>query len=467
MTSLQALCAYLPHWRLDATTVAAAWGAPAGRGRRAIADRDEDPLTLAFAATSGLPSAGPAIDAVYFASTSAPYLEKQTASVLAAALGVERTARTLDVAASRRGWVTAIGLAIDGLAAGSLTTAVVATGELRSAEPRSADELGFADAGGAALLSVDGTGAEVLAVRSVHADDLGSWRRTDDPHVRHGEQRHAAATFELEPAQLALRDALAAAGVAPADVAAVAYSASQPAHAGKLLAGLGIDAPVFVGSTEKAGYAGAAHPALCLAAALGAASPGDVVALVATGDGADALVVRADASCVVVGPDVAGTGSDHEVAYASFLRSRGALAQETEPPRSSPVAHHRDTEQHLRLSGIHCSACGQVQYPATSRCAYCGAEDVAPVALARHGRVQTFTTDHIVAGINPGNGEGVVTMAVVDLDGGGRVFVQCTSDYSDVAIDDEVELVLRHLHDGSGFKNYYWKARPAARRGSN
>lgn len=464
MIKLQAVAAHLPYWRLDATSIAAAWGTAPGRGRRAVADRDEDALTLAVQAALALPGPVASADAVYFASTSAPYAEKQSAAVLATTLGAAPTIRTLDLGGSRRGWTSAFALARDGLAAGSLRSALVAAGEVRPAEPRSPDELGFGDAGAAALLTADGPGAEVLAVTSVHADDLGSWRRAADPHVRHGEQRHAFAAAELQPAEDAVRAALAEAGVAASDIASIAFASSQPGQASKLLAGLGIDVPVFTSGREVVGNAGTAHPALCLTAALAAAASGDVVVLVATGDGADALVVRAHDACQVVLPQVAGADPGREMAYAAYLRSRGDIAQDVEPPRSSTVAHARDADQHLRLRGMRCAACGQVQYPITRRCAYCSSNDIQIVDLARRGRVQTFTTDHIVAGINPGNGEGIVTMAVVDLDGGGRVFVQCTSEYVDVAVDDEVVLVFRHLHDGSGFRNYYWKAAPASGR---
>jgi uncharacterized OB-fold protein len=52
-------------------------------------------------------------------------------------------------------------------------------------------------------------------------------------------------------------------------------------------------------------------------------------------------------------------------------------------------------------------------------------------------------------------------MVVVDLDGGGRLYVQmtdCTPD--DVKIGAAVELTYRRLHAGGENYNYFWKARP-------
>jgi uncharacterized OB-fold protein len=52
-------------------------------------------------------------------------------------------------------------------------------------------------------------------------------------------------------------------------------------------------------------------------------------------------------------------------------------------------------------------------------------------------------------------------MAVVDLDGGGRVYLQVT-DFAEGEVDVAlpVGLTYRRLHEGGGNHNYYWKARP-------
>ena len=67
-----------------------------------------------------------------------------------------------------------------------------------------------------------------------------------------------------------------------------------------------------------------------------------------------------------------------------------------------------------------------------------------------------FTRDSLFESPDP-----VTAMAVGDLDGGGRVYVQATDcDPSEIAIDARVELVLRRIHDGGCHPNYSWKARP-------
>ena len=78
--------------------------------------------------------------------------------------------------------------------------------------------------------------------------------------------------------------------------------------------------------------------------------------------------------------------------------------------------------------------------------------------LARRGTLFTFTNDYLLREPRPARS----THAVVDLDGGGRLYLQLTDcEPERVEIDMPLELTFRRLHDGGGFHNYFWKARPA------
>ena len=78
--------------------------------------------------------------------------------------------------------------------------------------------------------------------------------------------------------------------------------------------------------------------------------------------------------------------------------------------------------------------------------------------LGRKGNVFTFTLDHLVGG---GYMNVPVPRLVVDLEGGGRIFLEMTDgDPKDVQIGMPVELTFRCLHEGSSFHNYYWKCQP-------
>jgi hydroxymethylglutaryl-CoA synthase len=125
---------------------------------------------------------------------------------------------------------------------------------------------------------------------------------------------------------------------------------------------------------------------------------------------------------------------------------------------SSPVILFRDRRELLPLWGGRCPACGVVQYPKHRVCIECQTPgDLADVKLTRRGTLFTFTHDHILESPDP-----PTTHAVIDLDGGGRLYCQLTDcDPEAVQVDMPVELTFRRLHDGGGFTNYFWKARPA------
>ena len=88
-------------------------------------------------------------------------------------------------------------------------------------------------------------------------------------------------------------------------------------------------------------------------------------------------------------------------------------------------------------------------------CIACRAQErVEDARLARRGAVFTFTVDHLIANL-----EHPLPMAVIDADGGGRLYLQI-ADADDIQIGERVAFTYRRLHEGGGNRNYYWKARP-------
>src|SRR5207249_10955025 len=129
--------AYFPRRRLDRALIAKAWGVRVPPGARTVAGFDEDALTMATdAVLACLGDADPAgFDALYFASTSSPYLEKQVASMIATAADLRRDLVVADVAGSVRAGTKALRVALDGVRAGSVRSAIVAAADARLAAP--------------------------------------------------------------------------------------------------------------------------------------------------------------------------------------------------------------------------------------------------------------------------------------------------------------------------------------------
>jgi uncharacterized OB-fold protein len=128
--------------------------------------------------------------------------------------------------------------------------------------------------------------------------------------------------------------------------------------------------------------------------------------------------------------------------------------------QSSPVVLLRDKNEILPLHGGKCPSCSTIQFPIHRICVECGYRDgLEEVKLTRTGKLFTFTHDYLTETPDP-----PTTHAVIDLDGGGRVFVQLTDCESDrVAIGMSLELTFRKYHEGFGVKNYFWKARPISK----
>src|SRR5262245_44049267 len=102
MPGITRLDTYLPRRRLDRSVIARAWGSRVAAGSRTVAAVDEDALTMGIdAALACIGGDEPAaFDALFFASTSAPYLEKQVASVVATAVDLPRAAAVADFGGS-------------------------------------------------------------------------------------------------------------------------------------------------------------------------------------------------------------------------------------------------------------------------------------------------------------------------------------------------------------------------------
>ncbi|MGQ9583666.1 MAG: hypothetical protein ACUVV6_09200, partial [Thermoplasmatota archaeon] len=127
----------IPWRRLSAGVIAEAWGAGGGRGERAVASHDEDAVTLAVQAALdclGPRSAGD-VGALYFASVSAPYLERSCGALVAAAADLGASVRTADFSGSTRAGADALCAAVDAVDAGRAASALVAAADCRLAAP--------------------------------------------------------------------------------------------------------------------------------------------------------------------------------------------------------------------------------------------------------------------------------------------------------------------------------------------
>ncbi|MBV8304856.1 MAG: Zn-ribbon domain-containing OB-fold protein [Acidimicrobiia bacterium] len=104
-----------------------------------------------------------------------------------------------------------------------------------------------------------------------------------------------------------------------------------------------------------------------------------------------------------------------------------------------------DADGAPRLIGARCANCGRHQFPHSSLCPYCGADDVAEVLLSVEGTLWAWTA---VTAPPPGyRGDVPYGFGVVELPEGVRVLTRLTeSDPARLRFGQDVRLHLVRLH---------------------
>lgn len=461
MIGITAHAVYIPRYRIDRKVIASAFGLRAFPGERTAVNFDEDSLTLATQAVQRVLKyiSG---HGLYFASTTAPYLEKMNASLIAAACDLDDEVAVADFGGSVRSGTIALSCALDRVAASDLTNIVVAAADVRDAPPESMEEQIFGDAGAAIVIGHDPVIARYLGRATVYDDFLDIVRRDRDERVTSFASKFTFRRGYEEAVTKALSRLLEKVGLRPEEINKLILPPIDQGSHVKLAARVGFR-PEQVQRTffEHIGVTGSSMSLLLLSAALEEARPNDKLLVVGYGDGADALLFEVTDH---IDQFQVGHPIEKQVSWAIrfqsyevFRKAREFFRHHEDHLEISNIWYEREEKQNIRLYGTECGECGTRQFPMTRVCVACrSAESLRDVRLARRGRVFTFTTDTLTPSPLP-----PTVMAVVDLDGGGRIYLQMTDvEPQSIEIGMPVELTLRRLKEGGGIHHYYWKCRP-------
>ncbi len=120
MAGITSYGAYIPYYRLPQAVLGKAWGRRGGAGEKALANYDEDPISMAVAAGMDcLKGIDPkTINGLFMATTSAPYKERLNATIAATALDLRDNTRSADFSNCLRAGTTALLSALDAVNAG-------------------------------------------------------------------------------------------------------------------------------------------------------------------------------------------------------------------------------------------------------------------------------------------------------------------------------------------------------------
>ncbi|SEJ83314.1 hypothetical protein MAA5396_03318 [Marinovum algicola] len=464
---LQSVSGYLPLLRFDAKVARSElrWSGlgGSGRGHRAVAGWDEDPLTMAVEAARGADLSVPP-ESVVFASTSAPFSDRSQAGVMAEALRLPTSVLTQDVANTRRGAVTALIRALKGGA-----SELIASGEKRTARPGTAQHVGWGDGAGAALVGSGDGVAKMLGHASITADLLDIYTSVERATPYPSEDRFVRDAAVGEVYTPAIRAALDAAGIAAGDVAAAVVPEPVGGTYRAAAKACGLDAPNLCEEVAaKAGDLGTAMPFFCLGLALDRSKIGDRLLVAGFGNGADVLVL-----------EVTGRGDGTASAalargailtsYSRFLNLTGMLPLEYGPraevnqkvSASTLLRHGRD--MHGFVGGR--DQGGNVQFPKTPvpvRPDATGPEDYEDVPMTEiAAKVASITADRLNFTPDP-----PFYFGLVQFENGARVMMEhcdCEGRTPEVGEPLRMQFRIKALDRQRHFRSYFWKAAPIAR----
>ena len=462
--------AYIPIYRLSGEVLNKVWGGEV-KGERAVANVDEDSLTMGVEAARdclrGLDKSS--VDALYFASTTPPYKEKQSASIIAAALDLREDIVTADFAGSLRSGTIALKAALDAVKAGSARKVLVIASDCRIPPPNSDFEPLFGDGAAAFLVGEGKTAVEIEASYFLTSEFMDIWRLEYDKFTRTWEERFIREEGYIPHLQKAVSTLLKTCDLEPKSFAKAAFYAPDARAHRDMARRLGLDAKTQVQDPlfGKVGNTGTAFAPMILAAALEEVKPGDRILFANYGDGADAHVLRVTEEIDNIKNKKSITRNLHSKlmldGYGKYIKFKSLMEFEYVPiiePRTALPELWRHRNWVYRFHGVKCKRCGRVQFPIPKFCIYCqaGAELFEEIPLSdKKGTLVTFSMDERAWVTDPPN-----VLAAVALEGGGRFFSQMTDrDVNNIKVGMPMELTFRRIRDALGIHNYFWKCRPA------
>jgi hydroxymethylglutaryl-CoA synthase len=467
--------AYIPRLRLSRKAMAAAldWLDPnlaaQGKGERAVANWDEDSLTMAVEAARDLLSARPhAPDRLVFASTTLPFQDRSNAGLITDALGLAETTRPADATGSLRAGTSALLSAFE-----QSGTTLLTASDRRLARPGSVQDFTYGH-GAAAVTVGSGPGviAEFLGGHSIFRDLVDHYRAEGESADYVLEERWARDEGYLKIVPVAVKGALSKAGISADQVDHFILPGTMAKIQATLAGKLGMRPDSVVDPLAgTVGDTGAAHALLMLADILGRTQPGRVILLVGYGQGADAILLRTTPALAdfIPATGVAGWLSRRQAEdrYLKHMSFSGMVdihfgMRAEHDKRTAHTVAYRKRDMVNGLTGGRCTACGCVQFPRTRACVNpaCGAIDTQePLRLAdEQAAVKTFTEDWLGFTPCPPLAYGNVQFA-----NGANVMMEFTDiQAGQLSVGLPMRLVFRLKDDDEkrGFRRYFWKATP-------
>ncbi|MGC6512465.1 MAG: 3-oxoacyl-[acyl-carrier-protein] synthase III C-terminal domain-containing protein [Parvibaculales bacterium] len=467
--------AYIPTMRMSRRAMFEGIGWVQGslkayaKGQRSYAQWDEDSVTMSVEACRfAMKHDDTPVERLVLASTTAPFLDRQNAGIVATALHLPAVTHCYDVAGSQRAALSPLS-ELTRSKSGSL---MLAAAERSQHKPGNVMEF-LSGHGAASLIIKQGAGLAELVDAVTLYDDFVDHYRTADSGTDYGfEDRWIREAGLGSVAPKAITQILEANSLMPEDIDHFILPMPNPSFAKGLAKSTGIAAeavadPLF----ENLGHCGTAHPLVMLANVLDCAVPDQWILLTAFGQGFETVLIRTTQA--LADHDPANTvaeqlaGGHAEDNYVKFLVANDRLdvdwgmRAERDNRTAQTVAYDKRHDIYGFVGGL-CESCGTPQFPKSRRCVNpdCGALDTqidyrfAEIA----GEVKSFTEDHMTFTRQPPLLYGNISCA-----GGGNIFMEMTGFMpGEVEIGTPTRMYFRikDIDKMRGFHRYFWKAGP-------
>jgi len=479
---------YVPRLRLERKALVAAhvWADPGlagkAKGERSMCNWDEDAVTMAAeAARNCLNSVEAEPDALYLATTSAPFADRQNAGIVSTALGLSETIASLDVTSSQKAGTGALLQAFGTVAGGLYGETLVVASDKRRTKASSAGELAYGDGAAAFTVGTGDTLVDFIAAQSATVDFIDHFRPSTEDFDYTWEERWIRDEGLAKIVPPVIARALEKAHIGAKDVAHFVMPSTIARAVNGIARQCGIpDTAARDNLAAVLGETGTAHPLVMLIHALETAvKPGDHILLVSFGQGCDAIVLRATDRL----PDhAAGAGKNAGIVaalhnrqaesnYQKFLTFNDlvvldkGMRAEKDDYKTALTVTYRKRDMLLGLVGGRCTQCGTLQFPRAEicvnpQCRAVGSQEPHPFR-EEPASILTWSADYLTYTADPPAHYGMIT-----FENGGRFM----TDFADVSVGDievgmDVRMAFRiksvdHIR---GFVRYFWKAVPVRR----
>ncbi len=472
---------YIPQSRLQRSEIANAhtWFNPGlkglAKGERAMANWDEDSVTMAVEAARDCLTEldRELISAVYMASTSFPFMDRQNAGIVADALNLNSSLQTLDFASSQRAGSAGLATALQ-VAKGGSGPILYTTAEKRSTKAASPLELTSGDGAAAFLVGQGKVIARLLGSHTEAVDFVDHFRGEGEAYDYSWEERWIRDEGYLKIVPAAVEALLSKSGVAAEDITTFCFPVAARGVAAMLAKKIGLPESAVADNLQaNCGETGTAHSMVMLAHALENSKPGDKILVASFGQGSDALLFEVTEEIKSLPPrkGVSGylarryaeTNYNKFLAFHDLINLERGIRAETDK-KTGLTTLYRNKGMTQAMIGGKCSKCGTAQFPKSNMCVNenCGEigtqEDYS--FAERISKVNSFTADRLTYSPDP-----PAYYGMIQFEEGGRLM----SDFTDISPETDIKVGMpmrmmfrvKDYDNKRGFRRYFWKATPA------